>query len=232
VAVSFLILLPTLALLGLWAVTLRKGQITMSSPLLFGGASVVMLLVGLLAGAVQAIEPIKTLVDGDGTSLYGTSWTTSVASYVFLALAIALFGGVTFWAPKILGRCLQEGAARGVALLLLAGTVLWSFPDLVSGLLGQGGDIPGPVTDNESTIEALNAASLLGGALLALAALGFIGLVVRATRSGERPGDDPWHGHTLEWATSSPPPAGNFASLPEVSSEAPLYDARHQEASA
>ena len=42
------------------------------------------------------------------------------------------------------------------------------------------------------------------------------------------PGDDPWSGHTLEWATSSPPPAGNFASLPEITSEAPLYDARHQ----
>jgi heme/copper-type cytochrome/quinol oxidase subunit 1 len=39
--------------------------------------------------------------------------------------------------------------------------------------------------------------------------------------------DDPWDGHTLEWATSSPPPVGNFATLPEISSEAPVYDARH-----
>ena len=231
-AVSFLILLPVFALLGLWATTIRNGQITLASPLLFGAAAIVMLLVGLLAGAVQAIKPVETLVDGDGTPLYGTSWTTSVASYVFLAVAIALFGGITFWAPKLIGRCLQEGAARGVAVLLLLGTVLWSFPDLVSGLLGQGGDVPGPVADNQSTIEALNTASLVGGVLLALAALGFIGLVIRAIRGTETPGDDPWQGHTLEWATSSPPPAGNFASLPEVASEAPLYDARHQEASA
>ena len=232
VAGSFLILLPVLALLGLWATTIRKGQVTLASPLLFGAASIVMLLVALLAGAVQAIKPVKTLVDGDGTSLYGTSWTTSVASYVFLALAIALFGGITFWAPKLIGRRLQERGACGVAVLLLAGTVLWSFPDLVSGLLGQSGDVPSPVADNRSAIEALNTASLVGGVLLALAALGFIGLVIRAIRDDDRPGDDPWQGHTLEWATSSPPPAGNFASLPEVASEAPLYDARHQEASA
>ena len=45
-------------------------------------------------------------------------------------------------------------------------------------------------------------------------------------RSGEGPGDDPWDGHTLEWATSSPPAIGHFASLPPITSEA-LYDARH-----
>jgi len=231
VAMSFLIVLPILVLMGLWAATIRKGQVTLASPLLFGAAATLMLLVGALAGAVQAIKPIKTLVDGEGTSLFGTSWTTAVASYLFLALAIAMFGGITFWAPKLIGRCLQEGAARGLALLLLAGTVLWSFPDLVSGLLGQGAE-PGPVLGNKTTIQALNAASLVGGVLLALAAVGFIGLVVQALRSSELPGDDPWSGHTLEWATSSPPPAGNFTSLPAVASEAPLYDARHQEASA
>ncbi|MSO87933.1 MAG: hypothetical protein EXQ71_10525 [Acidimicrobiia bacterium] len=232
VAVSFLILIPVLALVGLWAATLRKGRVTLASPLLFAAASLVMLLVGLLAGAVQAIKPIKTLVDGPGTSLYGTSWTTAVASYVLLSLAIALLGGITFWAPKLIGRSLREGAARGVAALLLVGTVLWSFPDLVSGLLGQGGDIPGPVDENVSTIEALNAVSLVGGVFLALAFLGFLSLVVRAIGGREQPGDDPWHGHTLEWATSSPPPPGNFASLPEITSEAPLYDARHRETSA
>ena len=30
-----------------------------------------------------------------------------------------------------------------------------------------------------------------------------------------------------QWATSSPPPIGNFAALPEITSEAPLYDARY-----
>lgn len=232
VAVSFLILIPVLALVGLWAVTLRNGQVTLASPLLFAASALLMLLVGLLAGAVQAIEPIKTLVDGPATSLYGTSWTTAVASYVLLSLAIALLGGITFWAPKLIGRGLREGAARGVAALLLVGTVLWSFPDLVSGLLGQGGDIPGPVAENVTAIEGLNAVSLAGGLFLALGFLGFLGLVVQAIRGHEGVGDDPWSGHTLEWATSSPPPAGNFPSLPEITSEAPLYDARHQEASA
>jgi cytochrome o ubiquinol oxidase subunit 1 len=35
---------------------------------------------------------------------------------------------------------------------------------------------------------------------------------------------DPWNGRTLEWATSSPPPFYNFAVIPEVTSNEPLWD--------
>ncbi len=107
--------------------------------------------------------------------------------------------------------------------------MLWSFPDVVSGLLGQPA-VPGAaIADNVDTIKALNAVSAVGGVLLALG-----GRRLRraawssSTRRHDLPGDDPWDGHTLEWATSSPPPVGNFASLPTITSEAPLYDARHQ----
>jgi heme/copper-type cytochrome/quinol oxidase subunit 1 len=228
VAVSIAALLPVLGLFGLWAVTAKNGRVTLGSPLLFAVAAALMLLVGVLAGAVQAIEPIETLVDGEGTSLYGTTWSTAVASYVVLATAIALLGAVVYWSPKIVGRSFREAGARLVAVLLLVGTVLWSFPDLVAGLLGQPASPGIEPVDNVSTIEALNLASTAGAAVLAVAVLGFIALLIGAARSDDLPGDDPWQGHTLEWATSSPPPHGNFASLPEVTSEAPLYDARHR----
>ena len=228
VAVSFVAVVPVLGLLGLWALTTRQGQPRPASPLLFAAAAVLMLLVGMLAGAVQAIEPLETLVDGDGVPLYGTSVTTSVASYVVLGAAIAALGAVVFWAPKIVGRQVPEAAARLVALLLLVGTILWSLPDLVSGMLGQAA-IPGALpADNADTIEALNAVSAIGGGLLAIGVAGFVALLIGAARRSDRPGDDPWSGHTLEWATSSPPPVGNFATLPAITSEAPLYDAHHQ----
>jgi heme/copper-type cytochrome/quinol oxidase subunit 1 len=59
-----------------------------------------------------------------------------------------------------------------------------------------------------------------------------VGLALLARRRVDGPGDDPWSGHTLEWATASPPAVGHFATLPEITSEAPLYDARHAAASA
>ncbi|MFZ6004322.1 MAG: cbb3-type cytochrome c oxidase subunit I [Actinomycetota bacterium] len=226
VAVSLAIVVPVLGLLGLWAVTAQRGKAALASPLLFGLSAALMLLVGVLAGAAQAIEPIETLVDGPGTTLYGTSWSTSIASYVVLATAIALLGGLVYWAPKIMGRTMAEGPARAVALLFLAGTVASSFPDLVAGLLGQPADPAAPVLDNVSTIEALNIASTVGGALLVLGGALLVILLVSAAR-GDAAADDPWEGHTLEWATASPPAPGNFSSLPEITSEAPLYDSRH-----
>jgi cytochrome o ubiquinol oxidase subunit I len=36
--------------------------------------------------------------------------------------------------------------------------------------------------------------------------------------------DDPWDGRSLEWATTSPPPAFNFAVLPRVASDEPYWD--------
>ena len=47
-------------------------------------------------------------------------------------------------------------------------------------------------------------------------------LAARARPAGE----DPWGAHTLEWATSSPPPRHNFDALPPIRSYAPLLDLR------
>jgi len=229
VVVSFAILLPLLGLLGLWALTIVKGKISLGSPLLYGLVAGLVLLLGLVAGAVQAIEPLETLVDEGATPLWGTAWSSGVAALVLLSGAIALFGGLVYWAPKVLGRQLPDAPAKLLALVLLAGAVVTAVPELVAGLMGQPAGFGMGLAENVSTVEALNTVSLVGGAIVGLAVLGLVGLVAAAARSTETPGDDPWNGHTLEWATSSPPPYGNFASLPEVTSEAPLYDARHRE---
>jgi len=60
----------------------------------------------------------------------------------------------------------------------------------------------------------------------------FLWNVLVSLRSGQIAGDDPWEANTLEWATTSPPPAYNFDHLPEIRSERPVFDDRYGQAAA
>jgi cytochrome c oxidase subunit 1 len=40
--------------------------------------------------------------------------------------------------------------------------------------------------------------------------------LLRSLRTGAKAGNNPWGGTTLEWQTTSPPPAENFEKIPEV----------------
>ena len=63
-----------------------------------------------------------------------------------------------------------------------------------------------------------------GAVLMTIAMLIYLVNIISALRSTIPATDDPWHGASLEWATSSPPPAYNFAPLPGVASRDPLWN--------
>jgi cytochrome c oxidase subunit 1 len=74
----------------------------------------------------------------------------------------------------------------------------------------------------------LNRIETVGSVVIALGVATFLVNVWVSLRDRKPAGDDPWGGHTLEWVTSSPPPALNFvAPLPPIRSYAPLLDLRH-----
>lgn len=218
VGFAFLVVVPLLAFTGLLADTLRRGAVRLLSPLLWSVAALVMLIAGAANGAIVSIEPLELLT---------TTATAAQIHSVLVAVLLGLFGGLAFWAPKIWGRMIPEGASSALAVGGLLGGILLSLPDFVAGFFDQVLRMGG-ASDDISTIEALNIGSAVGGGLLVLVAAGFLGLVVRTATGSADSEDDPWGGHTLEWATTSPPPPGNFTGdLLPVTSEAPLYDARH-----
>jgi len=64
--------------------------------------------------------------------------------------------------------------------------------------------------DNMNLIASLGYLVLFVGALL------FIVLLIQSIKNGKPAGHDPWDAPTLEWTISSPPPAYNFAEIPQV----------------
>jgi heme/copper-type cytochrome/quinol oxidase subunit 1 len=109
-------------------------------------------------------------------------------------------------------------------LPLLGGVALVGIPQVIGGFLDQrAGIVEGPVKDG---VDVVNVLSLVGMILVALGLLVFLAGLARTLAGGPRyAANDPWDGHTLEWATISPPPLGNFGEpLAEVRSERPLLD--------
>jgi cytochrome c oxidase subunit 1 len=79
--------------------------------------------------------------------------------------------------------------------------------------------------DSFQTFSRLAAA---GGIIVVLGVVLFLLDLLSSVILGNGPvaGDDPYEGLTLEWATTSPPPAHDFDTVPEVRSAAPLADVR------
>jgi cytochrome c oxidase subunit 1 len=76
-------------------------------------------------------------------------------------------------------------------------------------------------------VTFLNRLSTAGAYLLAVSVLPFFWNLWVSWRHPIPAGDDPWGGHTLEWATTSPPPEHNFTSLPRIRSDRPVWDLHH-----
>lgn len=220
-AVGFLAVVPVLGLLGLWAGTLGRGKVRLGTPLILALMGGSLVFAGVAAGAATVIGDLD---------LSGTTWMTGQTTLVLLGTLVVALGGVAFWAPKLYGKLLPDALGRLGGTLVFLGALVAGVAQAVAGTLSQSRLVTGGATTVDSgdldTVETLNLVSGIG---LGVAALGLVvaALAMAKRRSGDGPGDDPWDGHTLEWATSSPPAVGHFATLPAITSEAPVYDARH-----
>ena len=216
IAMALGAILAPMIIMATSLLTLRTGKPAPSAALIWAFGSLLMALAGAAAGA---LTPFK------GLELQGTVYETGQMHLVLLGGGVlGAMAALTYWGPKLWGRKLPSGPNTVLALLGVAAVALIALPDLVAGFLDQpAGEVN---FDKFSGAVILNVLTFAGTALLLLVVLAFGLLALRAFgRSGESAGDDPWGGHTLEWATTSPPPLLNFAdAYPEVSSPQPLLD--------
>ncbi len=216
---TFLIAVPTGVKMFNWIATMWRGKLTFSTPLLFATGFLTMFLIGGLNGAFSAAVPVDF-------ALHDTYWVVAHLHYVLFGGSVfGIFAGIYYWFPKMTGRMLSEGLGKLQFVLMFIGFNLTFFPMHQLGLAGM----PRRIADYASTTgwSELNLAATIGGFVIAFSMLPFIWNVLISLRSGKIAGSDPWEANTLEWATTSPPPAYNFDNLPEIRSERPVFDARH-----
>ncbi len=222
-------LLMVMALGGLTAKSgLANGRPRITAAFLFANLGVAMIFLGAVANATQAITNLE---------LVGTSFEEGATLLVVYGAAMAVFGGVLFWAPKLWGRVVPDLHSLPLVLLALGGTVLAAGGMIVAGFLDQAGGVPVNDADvaamlsldYDSSAELWNWVSLVGNGLMALATLAFIGLMFKVfTGAGENAEVNPYGGHTIEWSTTSPAPTDNYEFVPTVASPSPVFDMTYE----
>lgn len=217
VGFGILAILPVLMVLALGGDTMQQGKVRPAGSLIMALCAGLVLLGATVAGALAVIEPLELL---------GTTWQVGQMQLTVLAVALAVFSGVWYWAPKLYGRVLTDGAAKLLGPLLFIGAFVSTVPLMVAGALDQIDVVPPGEVDDP--ITALNSVAAAGTAIVLLAVLALTAAMLRGRGSAAAP-DDPWGGHTLEWATTSPPPIGNFAEAPVVEDERPLFSEAAEE---
>src|ERR1700742_4526352 len=204
-----------------WIATMWGGKLRFATPMLFCTAFVVQFLFAGLTGIMLSAAPWNW-------QLHSSYFVIAHFHYVLVgAIVFCIFGGISYWYPKVTGRMLSEKLGKWHFWLFVIGFHVTFDVMHIPGLLGM----PRSIYTYEANRGwgTLNMIVSIGGIIQGVAVLIFAYNMIVSLRSGEKAGNDPWDAWTLEWATSSPPPVYNFAVEPVVNSRRPLWDIKHPE---
>ncbi len=207
---SMIIAVPTGVKVFNWLFTLFQGRIVFRTPVLFSIGFMVTFVIGGMTGVLLAVPPVDFVLHNS---------VFLVAHFHNVIIGGVLFGvlaGYNYWFPKAFGFTLDERWGKASFWCWLVGFYLAFMPLYVLGLMGMTRRLQ-HIAD--PSWRPLLLVAELGALVIFAAIVCMIAQLYVSIRTRDRRRDltgDPWNGRTLEWATSSPPPAYNFAVMPRV----------------
>jgi cytochrome c oxidase subunit 1 len=216
---SYLIAVPTGIKFFNWIGTMWRGSITFNTPMLFAVGFLVVFLFGGVTGIFLASPPVDF-------AMHDTFFVVAhFHEVLFGTVVFGGFAGLTYWYPKYTGRMLNETLGKISFWLMFVGFWVTFMPQYLLGEEGMPRRIAEYLPHGNWTV--LNRISTAGAYLLFLSVFVMLINFAEAWRKPVPAGDNPWDAHTLEWATSSPPPHHNFYWIPPIRSERPVWDHNH-----
>jgi len=217
-AASFIIAIPSAIAVFAWIATIWTGRPVWKVPLLYFAGFIVVFVIGGVSGVMTA----SVSLDWQLTDTY---FVAAHLHYVLLGINVfPVLGGLHYWFPKMTGRMPDERLGRIGFWIIFVGFNLAFFPMHVSGLFGMPRRIY--TYPAELGVGGLNLATSIGAFLFAGGILVYLTALLRGYRNGAPAGPNPWDAPTLEWSVPSPPPAYNFAIIPQIASRHPLWEDR------
>ena len=219
---TMVISIPTGAKIFNWLFTMYRGDIRFELPMQWVVAFMLTFTVGGMTGVLLAIPPADFVLHN---SLFLVAHFHNV---IIGGVVFGLFAGMVYWFPKAFGFKLDEFWGKVAFWGWVIGYwVAWT-PIYFVGLMGTTRRVH---HFDDPSIQPYFIIAGIGAVIILVGILGFVMSIVMGFVKRKEladPTGDPWNGRTLEWSTSSPPPAYNFALTPVVHELDTWYDMKNR----
>src|SRR5579863_5582079 len=200
---TMIISIPTGAKMFNWLFTMYRGRIRFELPMMWTVAFMLTFVIGGMTGVMLAVPPADFVLHN---SLFLIAHFHNV---IIGGVLFGMFAGVNYWFPKAFGFKLDEFWGKMSFWFWVVGFYFAFMPLYVLGFMGVTRRMR--VIDDPS-LHIWFVIAAFGAVLILFGILSFLVQIAVSFKNREALRDvtgDPWNGRTLEWSTSSPPPAYN-----------------------
>ena len=208
---TMIISIPSVIILTALVISLYRGSIRFTVPMLFALAFLPMFAIGGLTGLPLGLP-------ASDIHLHDTYYVIGHFHYVVAPGTIfAIFAGIYHWYPKVTGRTMNSALGRIHFFLSFVFMNVVFMPMFFQGMAGVSRRLyDQTLYAHGDAVQNLTRMSSWGAWMLGLSQLPFILNFFMSRVAGKKVNQNPWDATTLEWAAPSPPPHGNFATVPVV----------------